>query len=491
MKWFCLFFFCLSGIAFTQELTWVAAADSLKSISSITSSKKLHFVSGLDDQGKSRLLTFKHDGQSAGNIPLPFHITKIICSGDGPVYFTGFFSDSFSNNGINYTADGSADGICGALAENGQLLWLKQFGGSGIDRSNDICFSGDGRELLVTAEVAGGIKLQQEMLLGASGGQSIWLGRFDLNGKLLQFKYLNYESGTAGKNAGLEIRSQGDAIYLLSDRKGKAWNESINQNEQSGIYLSRHRQDFTEQWSQFIINNGCYYGFECGAMSVREKDVLVPDYCSAKYGGTGHLKVFESATGAQQAMVVNENGFYKSCAEAETYYFIGTEEAIICPCEGNDPGVQVIRRQVGNGPMEYLMREKNCRLLDVYKSNSGLLVAGYTAATVVAGKEIRPGFFLMALRDAASSVLRNNNEIPVRIYPNPNSGYLQLEVPVGSSRVMLTIFDLSGRLVLEKQLQVEENRLVRVDITLLEEGSYLLVVDVDEKMQHHHIILRK
>jgi len=488
MKIFCAFFICFLDSFFAQQPDWLVSADTLQAITGLASSNTYYFMAGEDPQGNSRVLSFTHDGSVVWNKAYPFQLKNIISAQEGPVFFIGKFAGEFRLGETVYRSEGAWDGLCGALTPEGEVLWLTSFGGTSDDFGDDLCFSADGKELLLTGQASGNLRFRQQVLSGAAGQNSVWLARLSATGELLQYQYLNYE-GTAGRNTGYEIRAKSDGIYLLADRKGKSWTETASESLQNGIFLHRLGLDFSEKWSQFIVNNSSYYGYECSSMALRERDVIVPGFSSLKYGGTGILKRFTAATGEALTGLVNENGTYKTCAESDTNYFIGTEEARICPCEDNYPGVQVLRRQRGDGLMEYLLREKNCRFKNIHKAPGALLLAGYTSTTMVAGLSVKSGFFLMAFRDQESSVKQEHEQNDLKVFPNPCTGLLQLQVPEGHNEVVLTIYDWSGRSILSKKIQLQDQHLITADLSLLDNGSYTVELEAGANRYYRALLL--
>jgi PKD repeat protein len=64
----------------------------------------------------------------------------------------------------------------------------------------------------------------------------------------------------------------------------------------------------------------------------------------------------------------------------------------------------------------------------------------------------------------------------IRVYPNPASGLLNIDLPTAGSRMSVSLLDATGRLVMSEQLQAAANKL-RVD--KLPAGLYQVIVTVD------------
>lgn len=64
--------------------------------------------------------------------------------------------------------------------------------------------------------------------------------------------------------------------------------------------------------------------------------------------------------------------------------------------------------------------------------------------------------------------------IPFKIAPNPADEALLLYLPEKIQDLKLTITDFSGRIVLQKEVQAQTNSPVKIDVTNLQDGSYII-----------------
>ena len=72
-------------------------------------------------------------------------------------------------------------------------------------------------------------------------------------------------------------------------------------------------------------------------------------------------------------------------------------------------------------------------------------------------------------------LLSNENEIQnlvsLNAYPNPNDGLFQIEYSlIGSSNVILNLFDLSGRLISSTPLGHQSNGEQKINVNLTDQG---------------------
>lgn len=75
----------------------------------------------------------------------------------------------------------------------------------------------------------------------------------------------------------------------------------------------------------------------------------------------------------------------------------------------------------------------------------------------------------------------------IQIYPNPTQGELAIETPYLKDKLMVTVFDLNGRLV--RQQTITET-LSRIDLTQVPAGMYLMKIQDEEASVTKRIIVR-
>jgi len=80
----------------------------------------------------------------------------------------------------------------------------------------------------------------------------------------------------------------------------------------------------------------------------------------------------------------------------------------------------------------------------------------------------------------------NQEEINVRLYPNPAKDKLYVQMNNGDADALVRIYDLTGHLLLTGNLM---NRTTRLDVSHLQKGIYLLRIDSRSKVVTHKIII--
>ena len=76
--------------------------------------------------------------------------------------------------------------------------------------------------------------------------------------------------------------------------------------------------------------------------------------------------------------------------------------------------------------------------------------------------------------NSVGNVVKNES----KIFPNPTDGDLLIEFEQENNNIQLKLFDLGGRLMIEKF--VENGKQVEIDLSALENGTYILDVTSEE-----------
>ena len=90
------------------------------------------------------------------------------------------------------------------------------------------------------------------------------------------------------------------------------------------------------------------------------------------------------------------------------------------------------------------------------------------------GKNPYGGLLELSFNSVGIKNIVKNNQI--QIYPNPNKGIFRVVFDDGFSGNLLKIFDVSGKLVLEKSIKSPQNS-IDIDISDYENGVYVIVIN--------------
>jgi hypothetical protein len=79
------------------------------------------------------------------------------------------------------------------------------------------------------------------------------------------------------------------------------------------------------------------------------------------------------------------------------------------------------------------------------------------------------------------------NDLQVKIFPNPTRGQLAIEITgADSENVQITVFSVSGELLLTKQATASAR--TAVDLSAFPTGNYILVLTINGTNQQYKIV---
>jgi hypothetical protein len=381
--------------------------------------------------------------------PNAFWIEQMLFDGNQHFYFAGAFNSvhNFSAGAIN--SRGNADGMVGKMDMNGNIVWIKSFGGGKTDFAHSLTFNSQLNRLVVCGSIADSLYVNNSFT-GAGTERAMFIGEYDLNGNLVNHNTIDFLPTRNFSNFGYEIRTESNGNYmLLLNREGKWWsNDTINAPDE-GYYMFKLDQQLNTIWTSFLINGSCYYGYGCGRTAVNNSGgCFVTRYCSSKYGGTGELVMLDGNTGTVSwSESHNDGAFADAFSDGTNLYTVGTEGANPCPCQYNHVGYPVVKKYNAQNQVVGLTQlSPDIVLTRIIKSAqgriyvTGFFVNNFTVKSVVIGKDTLFSnswghrTFIMSMKDInCQPVLLNNQTIHPFTYQLCPGTSLTLEATPGSS----------------------------------------------------------
>lgn len=153
----------------------------------------------------------------------------------GNCYFTGYYVGSMTVEGNTITSNGSWDVYFGKLAPNGDLLWLRSFGGSSNDIGYGLAVNPDG-SFLLTGWFGETMTMGPGISLSSYGGSDIYLAKFDTQGNCLWA----HHAGTIGVDYAytVDVDTSGNSYITGSASPGSVFG-SISTDAQ-GMYVAAY-----------------------------------------------------------------------------------------------------------------------------------------------------------------------------------------------------------------------------------------------------------
>lgn len=193
----------------------------------------------------------------------------------GNVYLTGFFQASATFGPYVLNSSGGKDIFLAKYDTNGNLLWVKKFGGTGKDEGRSVTVDNSGN-VYITGFFYGTAKFGSTWLT-SSGESDIFVSKFDANGNMLWVQkaggpYFEVGRGISNDNYG--------NIYLTGVFSYGSWfgSQQINTIGSADVFVASYNSSGTLRW---VKRAGGYYYDE--ATSIKS-DPYGNTYITGTYG---------------------------------------------------------------------------------------------------------------------------------------------------------------------------------------------------------------
>ncbi|MGZ3864649.1 MAG: T9SS type A sorting domain-containing protein [Bacteroidia bacterium] len=442
---------------------------------------------------------------------ISFFPKTIIYDGSNNFYFTGVFSGSGTVDGIPFSSKGGEDGMIGGMDANGTVLWIQTFGSSKNEEGNGLCFGPSQNSLIVTGKITDSLVIGNTYVDQST--QSTLIAQFSLSGTFQNYKLIdflpqrdNVFNGAPGmENNGREIYKDAFGNYLmLSDREGKhslcCSNDTLNAPEE-GKYVVKMNNSFDTLWTTFIVGPGCYYGWDCGSLTVSAGgDVYIPSLCNGHYGGDRTLRRLDKNTGNTTWSIIRpDGGPLAAFAEGNTLYTCGIDSADYCPCPSQYGGYSDMKKyDQFNAQIDSMKFDqpryfnKSITFENIIRDNYGhTFIHGtfyepyvvFGTDTVKGDSVMNNGYngkFLLRINNAANTSLLTSakTNFIFEIYPNPSSGSFEIKYSgKGNSDLRINIIDARGKSVHSENFVKAQPEFKKViDLSKEAKGLYLIEV---------------
>lgn len=164
--------------------------------------------------------------------------TNVVVTNTGDCIFAGYFTGSISMEANNFNSFGSEDILVGKYDSNGSLSWIKQAGGNGIDKANDLRVDVNGN-IYVTGSFSSSSNFS-ENIINPVGLEDYFIAKYQSNGTLSWIK----QGGGVGIDRGRRIEfTPANEPIILGDCNSNSItfsNLTISPNQNPSTFLIKH-----------------------------------------------------------------------------------------------------------------------------------------------------------------------------------------------------------------------------------------------------------
>ena len=408
---------------------------------------------------------------------------------EGNYYMTGYTAsenniathDAWQPNwseGYNKDGSNTTDACYVKYTPNGVLLYGTYLGGSGLDYGRSLRLQTDGSIIIVGSTQSGGLGTNGVFQKIKSVGKDAFIAKFKTNGQLDWFTYYGGEGTDEGEEMDIDANNN---IYItgsVSSTTGIAT---------PGAYKSLLTNNTADECMIACFVDRCYDRYESNNTINTATSIIIPESntvtVNSEIGLTGDKDFFAFMNTAANP---NLSILLSNLPADYDIYLYG-------------PAGKVVKKSLNRG----LMDEQiifNTTVVGLYK----IKVQGYTTSTFndTVCYDLTVSISAAAFRmnenayDEFSSGAYPDEFVlsgeinGLKIYPNPTSQQLYLELPDESDKHLLVrVYDLHGRQVFQQSQLLAG--ILNIDISRWEEGMYLLILHSGEKVYTRKILVSR
>lgn len=380
---------------------------------------------------------------------------------NGNVYWTGVIEGTVIVGTTTFTTQ-VEDVVFGKISSAGQILWVKQVGGSGIDEGSGIIVDNNG-DIIHTGYFQNTVDFDPNAgvsNLTSSGSFDTYFGKYDTSGNLIWMKKIGGPGVDIGAPGGITIDNLNN-IYI-------AGNAGVNCDYDPNVGTVTHMMNGTTDW--FVTkydNNGNHI-------------------LSFTVGGTGQDQAHRLTTDKQQNFYVT--GWFRTSANFNPN---GTTMTLTGNCTGgghdgyiakyNSNGICQWAKQFGGvvngnnqltlGTSVKLLNEQQVVFSGRFHGNNAFASIPLSPTTNSNGAS---DMFICLLDSAGNyqnpltSIQVNEQMIAYKIYPNPTSDFIFINTHNLIKEA--SIYNLVGQ---KMESKLDNNK---INVSNLVNGTYFIKI---------------
>ncbi len=400
---------------------------------------------------------------------------SVVVDDSSNVYLAGVFTGSAdfdpSNNTLLMTAAGgtSFDGYVVKLNENGDLVWAKQLGGTNSDISRYMAINANGDVFIIgtfrgTADLDPGTNTANFI---SNGSDDIFIVKLDRNGNFIWAKSIGGSSSDLGHGITVDqfsnviVTGQFSGNIDFDPGQGSVFLSSLGfydsfvlKLDSSGNFSWVNRINSTSNVTSRFIKT----------------DMLNQIYITGSYTGTIDLNPDTTIT--------------QNVSNA------GSDDVFVLKMDEN--GIYAWGITMGGLNFDQATSMEVSDSLNVYLSglfNSTMDFDPSPVMTTLSPTSSRDAFIAKYSNPVNTSLVNLNEGIAFSIYPNPTTNFLTLDLESVQKNVKYSIFDLSGKLILNEEF-FNSTDLISISVEGFAKGVYFLMISSDDFYTHTKIVIQ-
>jgi len=398
---------------------------------STKSSKSLFFIK-YNEAGEV-VWTKLIEGSNAKNSSSP------ITDQEKNIYLTGSFSDTLFIDNQLLIAQAREDIFIGKWDQNGQLLWLKNYGIDGLNRATQIAIT-QTNDVIIGGSFKGTIAINKDTITANTPDFDVFIAALDKNGTP---KWLQKAGGVLEDNLNSLALDQEDNCYVVGQYTGR-------------LTLSEDIEITTEGFNE----NGFLLKYDLAGTPLWAKSI----------GGTN----FETATAILADEELTISGYFEKELSIDdlTIKAAGSLNGFIWTSDKEGATINLASISSDNLLLISQLSTNsfgNTVVGGVFKGMVNFDNTSYSSTNHFA-------IFLGALNERSTNIPFETNHSLLKIYPNPSTNRVKIETTLSDYSVHL--WNMNGQQVYEADSPSF------IPVIKLATGTYLLEIRIDSGYRH-------
>ncbi len=222
-------------------------------------------------------------------------VLSIDVSSNGDFAVTGYFSESLTLDNTTINAAGEQDIFVAKFESNGNLIWIKNFGGSNVEQGNAIHHDNNGN-LIITGEFSGTCDFGGIALTAVSNSIDVFILKLNSQGEVL---WVKKGSGSA-TDRGVDVAiDDNGGIYVCGEFSDTVEFDVVHNNQMyNAMFLIKYSPSGQEQWFRHM---GSGSQLNAGSIAIKNNNL----YFTGDFDGTLYFIINKDPSNSLEGIYEN------------------------------------------------------------------------------------------------------------------------------------------------------------------------------------------